>query len=441
MKNQLFFLKRYLQSRNEVSFYNKMVQNETNLTYDELAELNWIKRKLLVNYTFENNKFYRQKYLESGYSLGDLKDEKDFQLLPILEKSEIRIHINDMISYGVNDSDLNVTTTGGSTGQPLKIFRPKNDMLAPISWRGLGWWNVRASDNGGYLYRAVPSALNQKIQKALLWPTKRQWISALEMSEQNMMSFYLKLKADRVRYLVGYVGAIEVFADFIEDNKFKLEELVAIWTTAAPLPEVKRSRLERIFNTKVYTQYGSCEFYWLASECQHKTGLHIASDVRHVEVVNENVVSPVNEFGDIVATDLTNFDFPLIRYRLGDRGRLLDKHCQCGRPFPLMDYVKGRTSDSIYLKSGHNIPGEFWTTIFDDYPDSVKSFQIHQKKNHSIIVRYMTPSGCDLDKTIVDRITYNIQSKAKDDLCITFLNTNVEHIAGKLQFVTSEIKK
>ena len=73
----------------------------------------------------------------------------------------------------------------------------------------------------------------------------------------------------------------------------------------------------------------------------------------HEAVDGEEGISLFNiKEPDIVITDLTNRVFPLIRYRLGDRGALLEERCACGNPLPRMMPPDGRTTDLIRLPSG-----------------------------------------------------------------------------------------
>ncbi len=213
-----------------------------------------------------------------------------------------------------------------------------------------------------------------------------------------------------------------------------------MWTTSAPLPQGKRVYLQSIFNAPVLTQYGSCEFYWIAAECLKQNGMHVASDIRHVEVVNGDVPVTTDEFGDLLVTDLCNYAFPLIRYRLGDRGRLLKKSCSCGLPFGLMDYVKGRISDKIYLPGGGAIPGEYWTTIFDDHTDCVKSFQVHQAFDYSITVYYEGLQQDACDEAIVT-VRARLSAKLAGQVPLKFVsNKIVVNDNGKTRFVISEIR-
>jgi len=260
------------------------------------------------------------------------------------------------------------------------------------------------------------------------------------MGEAAMEKFYQKLLKSKPNYLIGYVGAIDIFAGFLEKHRYQLGSVKAVWTTSAPLPEGKRAYLQRIFKAPVLTQYGSCEFYWIAAECLKQNGMHVASDIRHVEVVDGRTPVATDEFGDLLVTDLCNRAFPLIRYRLGDRGRLLKKTCSCGLPFGLMDYVKGRISDKIHLPDGGAIPGEYWTTIFDDHTDCIKSFQVHQSADYSITVYYEAFRQKTCDKAIV-AVRARLSAKLGTQFPLEFVLKNIDvNDNGKTRFVVSEIR-
>jgi phenylacetate-CoA ligase len=139
-----------------------------------------------------------------------------------------------------------------------------------------------------------------------------------------------------------------------------------------------------------------------------------------------------------VITDLTNYAFPLLRYRLGDQGRLLDHQCSCGLPFPLMDYVRGRISDQIHLPDGASIPGEYWTTIFDDYPQQIKSFRVLQRKDYSIEVSY-EPYIADVS-SVIDRVHQDLTKRLQNKVAIRFIQATINNNEnGKTRFVRSEL--
>jgi phenylacetate-CoA ligase len=410
-------------------------------TAEDVKQRNLALQREAVASAFTHIPFYRRKYAEAGFRLADLEDPSFLSKLPLLTRAEIREHESEIVHPAFHDVRLPSATTGGSTGTPLRTFNDPRIPLQVLSWRMLEWWGVDVSDSSGYLYRSVPLGWKRLRQRLLLWPTRREWLSASAMTPPNMARFHSALARSKPAYLVGYVGAIEVFAGYLRDEGLSLPGLKAVWTTSAPLPEGKRQWLQRVFQCPVYTQYGSCEFYWISAECRLQRGLHIGTDARHVEIVDENGPVAAGEYGEIVVTDLLNRAFPLIRYQVGDRGRLLPTPCACGLPFPLMDYVRGRTSDLIVTKAGTRIPGEFWTTICDDFTDNVQAFQVYQRADRQVEVRMQMQAGQPM-RPVAAVIEERLQRQYGSDLDVRCIETHVDvNDNGKTRFVVSDVEE
>lgn len=410
-------------------------------TPDEIAEINWRRRKQLVRHCAFHVPFYRELFRKIGFHPDDMTSDAVYTQLPLLEKDDVREHQQRLIAEGVSRRDLLPGATGGTTGRPLAVFQDRRVPLSVLSWRMLNWWGVDISDNSGYLYRAVPKGVRRLLIDAVLFPTRRTYLQAAEMDRPRMTSFLRDLNRMQARYLVGYVGAIEAFADFVVSENARVPSLKAVWTTASPLPAAKRRYLRECFDCPVYTQYGSVEVFLLAAECSHHTGMHVFSDIRHVEVIAADAApAAYKQSGDIVVTDLTNYAFPLLRYRIGDRGCLLGDPCPCGRPFPLMDYVSGRVTDRILLPDGTSVPGEYWTTIFDDWPAAVKGFEVHQANDYAITVRY-EPTGKDSERAI-ESVRRVLECKLRGMVPLAFTQASLEaNRNGKTRYVVSEVRR
>jgi phenylacetate-CoA ligase len=161
------------------------------------------------------------------------------------------------------------------------------------------------------------------------------------MSEKDVFLFINKINHFQPPLIKGYVGAIGHLANTIIEKGIDVFSPKAVSVTAAPLSQVQRKRIENAFHAPVYDQYAFSEIYWVAAQCSERKGLHVFSDSRHVEFINESG-KPVlsDELGRIVITDLENYAFPLIRYENGDLGRPLALKCACGINLPLMDAVR-----------------------------------------------------------------------------------------------------
>jgi phenylacetate-CoA ligase len=416
--------------------FEQELRSNTLLPSADIHDRSLSGRQELVAHAAENVPFYKSRYAGFDFS-GHGKEW--FVSLPILEKIHIRQHKQDLISKTVDVQRLRPSTTGGTTGEPLMIYADPKVPLSMMTWRMLNEWGVDVSDNSAYLYRAIPRGIRKHIIDIALFPTRRAYIAAAEMGRPEMECFTKTLLKIKPKYLVGYVGAIDAYADYLNEVGVRIPSLKVIWTTAAPLPELKRKYFQETFGCPAYTQYGCVETFMIAAECKCQFGLHIYNDIRYVEIVDENGQPvPDGEWGDILVTDLTNYAFPLIRYRLGDRGRMLTHRCECGSPFPLMDYVKGRISDQIYLKDGTSVPGEYWTTIFDDFPDAIKSFQVYQYGDFRIEIRF-EPKSVN-HTAAIEAVKMDLGAKLKDRAEFSFKQCEINNNEnGKTRFVKSEL--
>lgn len=89
----------------------------------------------------------------------------------------------------------------------------------------------------------------------------------------------------------------------------------------------------------------------LAAECEQHRGLHLYEDLELLEVVDEhNRLVPPGVYGDkVLLTRLFGRTQPLIRYELSDQLRLAAASCPCGRPFCLIDGIRGRSEDVLHF--------------------------------------------------------------------------------------------
>ena len=201
--------------------------------------------------------------------------------------------------------------------------------------------------------------------------------------------------------------------------------------------------IETAFNAPVYDQYGCGEVSWLAAQCSHRQGLHIFADARHVECVDDTgKTCDAKQLGAIAVTDLENFVFPFIRYVDGDQGALLDETCSCGINLPLMDAVKGRLTDMVYLRDGTTVSGDYLTTIFDNCPDVVRAFQVVQQANSSLVVRVVPNLQCKNPSVKLDEVRRTLLERVRHQTSVTIeVVKQIPQDRGKTNVVISEIAR
>ena len=414
-----------------------------NLSVKQLKELNFKKRVDIVNNAYQHSPFYKAFYDTCNFNPITLLNESDWSNVPVITKQLIKENTQSIVNPNFKISDLRSSSTGGSTGEPLKVFFDKKTPLEQFGWRTLNWWGIEPWENQAYIYRNVRKGLGKIINTIKWWPTKRVLLDCSSMDVQDMDCFIAKINKIKPAFIQGYVGGVYDFAKYVNDNHIKLFAPKAIWVTAAPLSESTRLFIESALGAPVYDQYGCSEMFWLAAECKNKKGLHVLSDIRHIEFLdNNNNIVENGDFGDVVITDLENIAFPLIRYKNGDSGRYLKNNCSCNLPYPLIDKIKGRVSDNIYTPSGINVNGAYLTTIFDRFPDLIESFQIIQKKDYSVVINCILSKDISVNDGRFNKIKKELLLKTKKEIKIEFqfLDSLVQD-RGKLKFVISELEK
>lgn len=412
-----------------------------NLTYDQLEDFAYSKTLKLLNHAYNNVPWYSERFNALGLHPGDIKNREDFKNIPVLQRSEINENFSKFISSNINVKSLKISTTGGSTGKPLKIGMDGRALREVQKWQMLSWWGLSPAMDMATVYRQVPVGdLKKAALNLIQWPKYTIRADASNMTEDSIAGFIEQWNKHKPNLLHGYTGAVYAIADYIIRNDIKLHSPKVIWLTASPVTRIVEDKVNSAFNAPVCDQYGCSEIYYISAECPHKQGLHIFADSVKVEVLDENN-QPVKsgDYGKIVLTNLDELNFPLIRYENGDTGRLLDHHCSCGICLPLMDKVKGRVTDNLILPDGTILAGEYLTTIFDDYTDTIKQFQVVQHKNLNITIRYVRNSANENEEKIISRVNQDLQKRIKGLVVLNFISVeDITHYDGKLKYIVRE---
>jgi phenylacetate-CoA ligase len=173
--------------------------------------------------------------------------------------------------------------------------------------------------------------------------------------------------------------------------------------------------VKKKFNVDLFETYGSVEFGDIAFECPEHFALHILTDNVYIELLDEDgePVSP-GERGEIVVTGLHNYAMPLIRYKIGDLGVLTGEKCPCGRSWPLLKSIEGRSNDLVVLPSGRKISWLylqryiFYDPEFQKNLFCISQYQLVQERPDQIIFKFV--KGSNFDSNLLLRMKNNIEN-------------------------------
>jgi phenylacetate-CoA ligase len=135
-----------------------------------------------------------------------------------------------------------------------------------------------------------------------------------------------------------------------------------------PWTEELRTEIERALGLRAVNFYGLSEMCGpgVAAEClEARDGLHVHEDHFLVEVIDPATGQPVEARaeGELVFTTLTKEALPLIRYRTGDLGRLIEEPCVCGRTTVRIGGLRGRLDDMLIVRGVNLYPSEVEETL------------------------------------------------------------------------------
>ncbi len=109
--------------------------------------------------------------------------------------------------------------------------------------------------------------------------------------------------------------------------------------------------IRRVYTSPVASSYGSTEAGYVFMECEHGS-LHQNTDSCRVDLLPLETGSDIAK---ILATTFGNEWFPLVRFEVGDIGRVASRPCPCGRTFGItLSAIEGRLK-SLFLSEGRLI--------------------------------------------------------------------------------------
>jgi phenylacetate-coenzyme A ligase PaaK-like adenylate-forming protein len=111
-----------------------------------------------------------------------------------------------------------------------------------------------------------------------------------------------------------------------------------------------RDGLAALWGCEVFEHYGMTEMGLGGGvDCPAHMGYHLRESELLVEIVDPvtGAPMPAGESGEVVFSTLTRRGLPLIRYRTGDRARLVPGACACGSPLLRLDRIHGRITGAL----------------------------------------------------------------------------------------------
>jgi phenylacetate-CoA ligase len=270
--------------------------------------------------------FYKSRL--QGIDLDRLDDPSVWAKIPLLSKDELR-RLSSEEFYGQfciqpRTAVVEYWRSGGVTGRPLFYPRSALDMKFGLLAFRRAWPLIGATSDDcvhisfplgihpvGHLYARTAEDLGI----GTVWCGAGSNTPSL-VQLQLIQELKPTIWAGMASYGLHLANLAE--AEGIDLKSSSVRKLVV---AAEPLSPAKRQKLERMWGAEVFDHFGMTEGSFVAGESDRHNGLHVWSDLFHVEVVDEKTGHPVpdGQVGALVVTPLWNNTVtPFLRWNSGD---------------------------------------------------------------------------------------------------------------------------
>ncbi len=281
---------------------------------------------------------------------------------PLLDKDTIQKNQVSYLPRIINKIPHYVTTTGGTSGNQLKIYLEDCSQSVELGFMHRQWLRV------GYTPKHRKATFRgvsfPDVKPGVYWQHNPLYnelqFSPFHMNEINLGSYVDQLIQYSPSYLHGYPSALDIMAEYILRHNLtgKLPKINAALLGSEGVSTSQRRRIEQAFNTRAYSWYGHSERAVLAGECEVNSTYHHIPDYGFLEIVDGRGVAcdQDGDRGEIVGTGFFNRCMPLIRYRTGDYAIRVNSRCDCGRIWHRFTNVEAhRKQEAILGKRGTKI--------------------------------------------------------------------------------------
>ena len=362
----------------------------------DISKLQWDRLRKVLLHASAHVPYYRDILRDRGIVADKVFSPGDYACIPALTKSILQLRVNDLLNEQSDIQKRMKNASGGSTGQPVQFYQDQHywEYSRAAQWFIEHWWEIRPGDRTASIWGCDRDLPDQTWGERLYGKiTQLRVCNAFALGEAQMERFAQMMVQWNPRFVVGYASALELFSRFLlSQSKYHVRP-IAVKSSAEVLSDSQRQVIQEAFQAPLYNFYGSREINVLAAECPAHQGLHINSLGRFVEVVDDDGRPlPPGVPGRILVTDLTNYTMPFLRYQLEDIGSWAEGQCSCGRPFPRIAKLCGRSSDFIVTPEGKIIHGEYFTHLFYGL-SQIQTFQLAQETRESVRLYYVLQPG------------------------------------------------
>lgn len=322
--------------------------------------------------------FYAEKL--KGINVEAIQTAEDFEALPFSEKADLRDAYPLGLAVVPEEEIVRIHSSSGTTGTPVIIPYTQKDVddwaeLFKRCYEIAGITNtdrIQITPGYGLWTAGIGFQLGAEKLGAMTVP----------MGPGNTDKQLQFMKDLRSTVICATSSYALLLAEEIEKRGIREDICLRKGVIGSERwGEKMRNRIANELGVELYDIYGLTEVYGpgIAINCEHNTGMHYFDDYLYFEIIDPKTgkVLPDGELGELVITTLEKEGAPLIRYRTHDLTRIIPESnpCPCGRSYPRIDVILGRTDDMVKVKGVNIFPGQI-EDILREMKDASSEYQV-----------------------------------------------------------------
>jgi phenylacetate-CoA ligase len=407
---------------------------------DDCRAYQFAQLRAVLRHAAESCPFYRSSFRRAGFHPDEVTALDDLQHCPLLDKQSLVRHLPQLLSTKYPRSAGLYLTTGGSTGVPVGFYlhkgvsRPKEQAFLEAMWRRAGYFD------GARLAVIRGHVVSSRAEGAIAsYDAMRGWLllSSSHLTERRLPEYLDTIERFRPDLLHAYPSAALQLAEFLERSGRQWRTpLRAVLCGSERLTLPQKRLLQRVYGCRVYHWYGHAERVVLAGEGSTSESLYFFPQYGFVEF------GPPDEEGlrEVIGTSFHNLVMPLIRYRTGDRARVVEAGNAGGSEYPwaAVSEIAGRDQEFLVSATGRRISLTAFN-MHDAIFDQLYAVQFYQDKAGVLEFRYV--SGPGFHRSRLTAIESGIRRKLGDDFRLTLRQVReVERTSrGKQRWLVSRL--
>lgn len=400
------------------------ISYESVLAYDSMSaaeidelELGLLRR--LLCHARDSVPFYAAAFASAGIDPARMSRIDDIRKLPLMDKASILRSPQQFRSSLYGDGASRVVQTGGSTGEPFRVFTERDDPSVQnaynwAQWRRLGVKPGEASVSlVGMAHKSSPDRtfVEHRVKDAMLRVHRPS-----RDPEPPWMDILARIRQHAPALIRGFPSVVAEMAEaMIELGVPPLGSLRGVSLSSEDILPNQRAVIERAFAVPCLGFYGQSEHCVLAMQCEASQAYHVYPGYAYVEILDDDG-QPITEpgrMGEVVGTSLLNYAMPLIRYRTGDLAEWDAGECPCGRQHRRLARLAGRKRNRVALPGGKTV--YFGSDVYDALwyaPEMFRQIQFEQSCADELNVRVVPFPGTDRA-----RLKLFIEGNLRQNLC------------------------